>query len=225
MFICFSNCASWDTPPGQTPPNCHCNQPYASYWNVFLYFISNQLNNFRVNIPTPSPRRRRRRTGQRQWQGNDLLELLKMAIVLFLFYLWDPWYKKGLIWDLEIYVRTWVDKQLCLWSIFFEQELTLKLFPVYIWKYYGYHKVKTEPEWTMLICPPHSTLDKTRMHSSRMRTARFLLVSLCTCLGGVPAPGGVPAWGCTSPGTPPVDRILDTRYWKYYLAPNFVCRR
>ena len=24
---------------------------------------------------------------------------------------------------------------------------------------------------------------------------------------------------------PPVDRILDTRYWKYYLAPNFVCGR
>ena len=27
------------------------------------------------------------------------------------------------------------------------------------------------------------------------------------------------------PGTPPVDRILDTRFWKYYLAPNFVCGR
>ena len=29
--------------------------------------------------------------------------------------------------------------------------------------------------------------------------------------------------GCTCPGTPPVDRILDTRFWKYYLAPNFIC--
>ena len=26
----------------------------------------------------------------------------------------------------------------------------------------------------------------------------------------------------TTPPTPP-DRILDTRFWKYYLAPNFVC--
>ena len=24
---------------------------------------------------------------------------------------------------------------------------------------------------------------------------------------------------------PPVDRILGTRFWKYYLAPNFVCER
>ena len=24
---------------------------------------------------------------------------------------------------------------------------------------------------------------------------------------------------------PPVDRILDTRFWKYYLAPDFVCGR
>ena len=24
---------------------------------------------------------------------------------------------------------------------------------------------------------------------------------------------------------PPMDRILDTRFWKYYLAPNFVCGR
>ena len=41
----------------------------------------------------------------------------------------------------------------------------------------------------------------------------------CTCLGGVPAQGGVPAWGCTCPGTPTVNRILDTRHWKYYLSP------
>ena len=48
--------------------------------------------------------------------------------------------------------------------------------------------------------------------------------------GGVPGPRGVPGpgwcswshWG-TCPGTPPVNRILDTRFWKYYLAPNFVC--
>ena len=50
----------------------------------------------------------------------------------------------------------------------------------------------------------------TRMHSSRMRTARLLTVSQyalaggvpargCTCQGGVPA-GGVPARGCTCQG-------------------------
>ena len=50
--------------------------------------------------------------------------------------------------------------------------------------------------------------------------------------GDVPAWGGCPClgvgtyWGCTCPGTlPPVNRILDTRYWKYSLAPNFVCGR
>ena len=54
----------------------------------------------------------------------------------------------------------------------------------------------------------------------------------CTYLGGVPAqgvylpggylPGGYLPRGCTCPGTPlpPVDRILDTRYWKHYLAPT-----
>ena len=45
------------------------------------------------------------------------------------------------------------------------------------------------------------------MHSSRMRTARSLTVSRRILR------------------TPPVDRILDTRFWKYYLAPNFVCGR
>ena len=35
-----------------------------------------------------------------------------------------------------------------------------------------------------------------------------------------PRPGGVPAQVL-----PPVNRILDTRYWKYHLAPNFVCGR
>ena len=62
----------------------------------------------------------------------------------------------------------------------------------------------------------------------------------CTCLvlgGEVPGPGGgtclvlggggvVPAWSGGVPAhPPPVDRILDTRFWKYYLAPNFVCGR
>ena len=37
-------------------------------------------------------------------------------------------------------------------------------------------------------------------------------------LGGVPGPGGF-----TCPGTPPLNRILDTCLWKYYLAPNFIC--
>ena len=45
--------------------------------------------------------------------------------------------------------------------------------------------------------------------------------------GGVPGPGGVhgPRRGvpaCTEADTlpPPVDRILDTRWWKYYLGPT-----
>ena len=51
---------------------------------------------------------------------------------------------------------------------------------------------------------------KTRMHSSRMRTARLLPVSPSMhCSQGVPArgvylPGSVPAGGCTCPGTPPL---------------------
>ena len=76
---------------------------------------------------------------------------------------------------------------------------------------------------------------KTSMHSSRMRTARFLAVSPsmhceggCLLLGvGVSAPrgGSAPGGGgsgipaCTEQ-TPPVNRILDTRFWKYYLAPT-----
>ena len=57
-------------------------------------------------------------------------------------------------------------------------------------------------------------------------------------LWGVPGPGGpCPGEGgaCLVRGgvvsqhalrqTSPVDRILDTHFWKYYLAPNFVCGR
>ena len=33
-----------------------------------------------------------------------------------------------------------------------------------------------------------------------MRTARLLTVSQHALMGGVPAQGGVPAWGCTCPG-------------------------
>ena len=41
------------------------------------------------------------------------------------------------------------------------------------------------------------------MHSSRMRTARLLPVSPSMhCFRGVP-------WGCTCPGTPPVNRMAD----------------
>ena len=48
-----------------------------------------------------------------------------------------------------------------------------------------------------------------------------------------PGPGTPLGADSPGPGTtprpvadpPPMDRILDTRYWKYYLAPNFVCGR
>ena len=127
----------------------------------------------------------------------------------------------------------------------------------------------------------HANLAKklTRMHSSRMRTARLLPVSPsmhcspgvvpawgvylpvgvyqprgCTCPewvylprgmylpgglylprgvylpGGVYLCGDVPARGVYLPRgylprySPPVNRILDTCYLKYYLAPNFICR-
>ena len=79
---------------------------------------------------------------------------------------------------------------------------------------YQWHSKK---DW----CPPK--IKKTRMHSSRMRTARLLTVSQhalpggipargCTYLGCVPSQGGVPAQGClctclggggTCSGTPP----------------------
>ena len=42
------------------------------------------------------------------------------------------------------------------------------------------------------------------------------------CLPGAKGGGGIPA--CTE-ADPPVNRILDARFWKYYLAPNFVCGR
>ena len=75
------------------------------------------------------------------------------------------------------------------------------------------------------------------MHSSRMRTAYLLPVfpsihcsqGVCLLRGvstpggclprGVFAPMGVSAWGGVCPDTPR-DRILDTRFWKYYLAPT-----
>ena len=74
------------------------------------------------------------------------------------------------------------------------------------------------------------------MHSSRMHTARLLPVSPSMHCGGgsapgVSAPGGVILGGsapggmcisaCNGADTPPsVDRILDTHFWKYYLAPT-----
>ena len=77
-----------------------------------------------------------------------------------------------------------------------------------------------------------------------MRTARALTIGRRVYLPGVPAggvpAGGVPAQGVYLPGGVPVhgvylprgvpayvlihlDRILDTCFWKYYLAANFIC--
>ena len=84
---------------------------------------------------------------------------------------------------------------------------------------------------------------KTRMHSSRMRTGRSLTVCCSlflgggvSALGGCLLPGGLLQWGVSAPRgrgvypsmhwgrhppfPPPVDRILDTRLWKYYLGPT-----
>ena len=67
------------------------------------------------------------------------------------------------------------------------------------------------------------------MHYSRMRTARLLpYLPACTAPGGLlPGGGGVCCEGGVCSGdwvsgqTPtPVYRILDTRFWKYYLAPT-----
>ena len=93
-------------------------------------------------------------------------------------------------------------------------------------------------------------LGRTSLHSSMMHTARLLTVSpsIHCSQGGVCSRGGLLPGGCLLGGggllgggvsapregvsqhalrqtLPPVNRILDTRYWKYYLAPNFVCGR
>ena len=74
-----------------------------------------------------------------------------------------------------------------------------------------------------------STLKKTRMHSSRMRTVRCSGRRGDVCLGaGVCLGGGCLPWGCLPRGVsalvhawippPLMDRILDTRLWKHYLS-------
>ena len=77
-------------------------------------------------------------------------------------------------------------------------------------------------------------------------TARWAYLPACLVAGGLLL-GGVCSWGVPALGggggsalggsvlggwypayteaDPPVNRILDTRLWKYYLAPNFVCGR
>ena len=62
------------------------------------------------------------------------------------------------------------------------------------------------------------------MHSSRMRTVRLLTVSQHALLG-VYLPGGVPARGIYLPRYSPCCEQNDRQVQKYYLAPNFVCRR
>ena len=69
---------------------------------------------------------------------------------------------------------------------------------------------------------------QTRMHSSRMRTGRLSPVSPgmhysrgCTWSGGIWSGGCVLVPGVYLSMYCP----LWTRFWKYYLAPNFVCGR
>ena len=79
------------------------------------------------------------------------------------------------------------------------------------------------------------------MHSSRMHTARSLTVSPSICQGRhachacpppctphfhacpppcMPLPHMTPTMHPPAMHVPHVDRILDTRFWKYYLAPT-----
>ena len=53
----------------------------------------------------------------------------------------------------------------------------------------------------------------------------YLVLVVDLVQGGGPGLGGW-TWsqGVTVQVLPPVNRILDTHFWKYYLAPNFVCR-
>ena len=48
-------------------------------------------------------------------------------------------------------------------------------------------------------------------------------VAVGGCLHQAPPRADPP--GTRHPQHPPIDRILDMRFWKYYLAPNFVCGR
>ena len=62
-------------------------------------------------------------------------------------------------------------------------------------------------------------MSQTRMHSSRMRTARSSSHQAPPNRTRHPHGADTP-WDQAPP--PPVNRILDTRLLKYYLAPNFV---
>ena len=44
--------------------------------------------------------------------------------------------------------------------------------------------------------------------------------SACLVRGGVWCPGGVSQHALRQTASPPVDRILDTRLWKYYFGPT-----
>ena len=85
-----------------------------------------------------------------------------------------------------------------------------------------YHKRQIDSDsWNW-----NRSITNTRQHSSRMRTVR--------CSGHLPGggKGGGFAQGCVCPGgcipactevdPLPVDRILDTRLWKYYLASTLL---
>ena len=105
-------------------------------------------------------------------------------------------------------------------------------------------------EWFVLIVTIYTRLHSSRMRIARLLPV-FLRMdcaegggSACLWSRGVCstgyAPRGVSTSGPGGRGVPasgpggcipacngadvPVDRILDTRFWKYYLAPNFLCR-
>ena len=79
-----------------------------------------------------------------------------------------------------------------------------------------------QPEPKFKISVSSSIASKTILYSSRMRTARLLPVSPSMhCTGRVPASGQGGVYPSMQWGRPPaLNRILDTRFWKYYLAPT-----
>ena len=137
-----------------------------------------------------------------------------------------------------------------MWDILENLECKLSYFVFLVMKEYS-SVCKTLLKWICEYVRFEKIFKKTRtrMHSSRMRTACSLIISHSICHARLPAththchacppathaplhacpPAAHASHRCTPPyhhahppamHTPPVDRILNTRFWKYYLAPT-----